>query len=425
METNITNIFARQILDSRGNPTVEVEVKTEKGFGRAKVPSGASTGVYEAVELRDGDKKKYNGKSVYNAVNNVNNIISNKIIGMNAENQEQIDKLMIELDGTANKANLGANAILGVSLACARAASDTLNLPLHRYLSGKYSQNKDCLMPVPMMNVLNGGKHAGSKLQMQEFMIMPVGEDSFSDALKTGVECYHELKSKIKDKYGKSAVNVGDEGGYAPPFTCPEEPLDLLVEIIEEFGGGKNNIKIAMDPAASEFYNKDSQKYGVGEKKYTSGELIDYYLDLIKTYPICSLEDALEENDFEGFAELTKKTDIQIVGDDLFVTNTKRLQEGIDKNSANALLLKVNQIGTLTESVDAFNMAHNNNYNVVVSHRSGETDDSFISDFAAGLGSGQIKTGAPARSERTEKYNQLLRIEEMEKENCLFKNPFE
>ncbi|MCK5040171.1 MAG: phosphopyruvate hydratase [Candidatus Aenigmarchaeota archaeon] len=424
MDTTIESIFGRQILDSRGNPTIEVDVKTNNGFGRAKIPSGASTGEYEAVELRDNNPDIFNGKSVMNAVNNVNDIIAKKITGMDAKEQEEIDRAMIELDGTPNKANLGANAILGVSLACARAASNSMNMQLHQYLAQKYTEHSKYIMPVPMMNVLNGGKHAGSKLQMQEFMIMPIGETSFSSALQTGVQCYHELKTKIKNKYGKSAVNVGDEGGYAPPFTCPEEPLDLLVNIIEEYGGGQDNLMIAMDPAASEFYDSQTQKYTVGQKQYSPGELIDYYADMIKTYPICSLEDPLEENDFEGFAELTGKTNIQIVGDDLFVTNTERIQEGIDKKSANALLLKLNQIGTLTESVEAFRLSKKNDFNVVVSHRSGETCDAFISDFSAGLGSGQLKTGAPARSERTEKYNQLLRIEEMEEDNCTFSNPF-
>jgi len=423
METIIKSIFARQILDSRGNPTVEVDIRTKEGFGRVNIPSGASTGQYEAVELRDNKAEIYNGKSVMNAVNNVNSIISEKLIGFDAEKQDEIDSMMIEMDETDNKAKLGANAILGVSLACARVAADSLDVPLHKYIAQKYTDNSIYTLPVPMMNVLNGGMHAGGKLQMQEFMIMPIGEETFSSALQTGVECYHQLKAKIADKYGKSAVNVGDEGGYAPPFTVPEQPLDLLVEIIDEYGGGEDKVKIAMDPAASEFYDSKTQKYAVGENHYSPGELIDYYVDMIKTYPICSLEDPLEENDFDGFAEIVKKTNIQIVGDDLFVTNTKRIQKGIDKKSANALLLKLNQIGTLSESVDAFNLAAKNGFNVVVSHRSGETCDSFISDFSVGMGSGQIKTGAPARGERTEKYNQLLRIEEAEKD-CTFKNPF-
>jgi len=406
----ITAVVAREILDSRGNPTVEVEVYTPVSMGRAAVPSGASTGTHEAVELRDGGKR-YHGKGVKRAVENVNKIIAPEIIGMDVTWQRDIDTLMIELDGTENKSNLGANAILGVSLAVAKAAANALGLPLYQYIGGTNAY----VMPVPMSNVINGGVHAGNELDFQEFMIMPVGAKSFREGIRWVSETYHTLKKVIAEKYGKNATNVGDEGGFAPPLREPSEALDLLTEAIEETGykvGGE--IAFALDPASSEFFDEAKGKYVVAGKEYDRGELLELYKELVSTYPIVSLEDPFHEEDWEGFVEITKELGkkIQIVGDDIFVTNPKRIRKAIELGAANALLLKVNQIGTLSEAIDAAYTAYRAGYGVVVSHRSGETDDPFIADLAVALNTGQIKTGAPARMDRNAKYNQLIRIEE-------------
>ncbi|CAB3287136.1 enolase [Methanocaldococcus lauensis] len=403
----IKDIVAREVIDSRGNPTVEVEVITKgKGYGSAIVPSGASTGTHEALELRD-KEQRFGGKGVLMAVENVNSIIKPEIIGYDARMQREIDNIMIELDGTPNKSKLGANAILAVSLAVAKAAASTAKIPLYKYLGGFNS----FVMPVPMMNVINGGKHAGNDLDLQEFMIMPVGALSISEAVRMGSEVYHVLKKVIEEKYGKNAINVGDEGGFAPPLKTSREALDLLTESVKKAGYEcGEDIVFALDAAASEFY-KDGY-YHVEGKKLSREELLDYYKALVEEYPIVSIEDPFHEEDFEGFAIITKELDIQIVGDDIFVTNVERLRKGIEMRAGNALLLKVNQIGTLSEAIDAANLAFRNGYGVIVSHRSGETEDTTISDLAVALNSGQIKTGAPARGERTAKYNQLIRIEQ-------------
>lgn len=406
----ITGIVAREILDSRGNPTVEVDVYTPVAMGRAAVPSGASTGIHEALELRDGGKR-YHGKGVKRAVENVNKIIAPELLGMDVTLQRDIDMLMLELDGTENKSNLGANAILGVSLAVAKAAANSLGMPLYRYLGGANAY----ILPVPMSNVINGGAHAGNDLDFQEFMIMPVGAKSFREAIQMVSETYHSLKKILMEKYGKLAVNVGDEGGFAPPMKEVTEPLDALVKAIEESGYKVGDeIAFALDVASSEFYEEEKNVYVVGGKEYTREELIDLYKELISTYPIVSIEDPVQEEDFEGFAMVTKELGkkVQLVGDDIFVTNVKRLKKGIEMGAGNALLLKVNQIGTLSEAIDAAYLAFRAGYGVVVSHRSGETEDSTIADIAVALNAGQIKTGAPARSDRNAKYNQLLRIEE-------------
>ncbi|BAA31069.1 phosphopyruvate hydratase [Pyrococcus horikoshii] len=404
----ITAIVAREILDSRGNPTVEVDVHTPIAMGRAAVPSGASTGTHEAVELRDGGKR-YHGKGVRRAVENVNKIIAPELIGMDVRWQREIDKLLIELDGTENKSNLGANAILAVSLAVAKAAANSLELPLYQYLGGVNAY----VLPVPLSNVINGGVHAGNELDFQEFMIMPIGASSFREAIRWVSETYHVLKRVIMGKYGKNAVNVGDEGGFAPPMKEVTEPLDALIKAIEEAGYKPGDeIALAIDAASSEFF-KDG-KYIVGGKEYTREELLDLYKELVSTYPIVSIEDPFHEEDWEGFVMITNELGkkIQIVGDDLFVTNPRRLKKGIELGAANALLLKVNQIGTLTEAMDAAYTAFRAGYSVIVSHRSGETEDTTIADLAVALNAGQIKTGAPARSDRNAKYNQLIRIEE-------------
>ncbi len=404
----ITEVYAREILDSRGNPTVEVEVYTPVAMGRAKVPSGASTGTHEAVELRDGEKR-YLGKGVRRAVENVNKIIAPEIVGFDVRWQRDIDELMIELDGSDNKSNLGANAILGVSLAVARAAAESVGLPLYQYIGGTNAY----VLPVPMSNVINGGVHAGNELDFQEFMIMPVGAPSFREGIRWVSETYHVLKAVIAEKYGKDATNVGDEGGFAPPMKEPNEPFDVLIKAIEEAGYKPGEeIAFAMDPAASEFFHDG--KYVVDGKGYTSEELLEVYKELIGTYPIVSLEDPFHEEDFEGFALITKELGgkIQIVGDDIFVTNVRRIRKGIEMKAATALLLKVNQIGTLSEAIDAAYTAYRAGWGVVVSHRSGETDDPFIADLTVALNTGQIKTGAPARMDRNSKYNQLIRIEE-------------
>ncbi|MBO6039560.1 MAG: phosphopyruvate hydratase [Acidaminococcaceae bacterium] len=406
----ITQVYAREILDSRGNPTVEVEVILEDGtMGRAAVPSGASTGVHEAVELRDGDKKRYVGKGVMKAVENVNDIIAEALIGLDATRQIEIDEMLIRLDETPNKAKLGANAILGVSMAVAKAAANYVGLPLYQYLGGTNAHE----LPVPMMNILNGGSHADNNVDIQEFMIMPVGAKSFSECLRMNVEIYHALKGILKGK-GLS-TGLGDEGGFAPNLESNAEALDVIMEAIEKAGykAGKD-IMLAMDVAASEFY-KDGKYHMLAEgAPKTSTQMVNYLADLVAKYPIISIEDGLAEDDWKGWAALTKKLGgkVQLVGDDLFVTNAARLQMGIDKGVANAILIKVNQIGTLTETFRAVELAKRHGYTAIVSHRSGETEDVTMSDIAVALNAGQIKSGAPARTDRVAKYNQLLRIEE-------------
>lgn len=409
----INKIAAREILDSRGNPTIEVDVFTRNRMGRASVPSGTSTGSNEAVELRDKDNSRYCGMGVLKAVENVTNIISPEIIGLDARSQEEIDKKMIEMDGTHNKSILGANAILGVSLATAKAAAKELKKPLFRYLGG---EDNTMILPVPMMNLLNGGKHAGNDLSIQEFLIIPIGADKFSEAIRIGVEIYQNLKGVLVDRFGKRGINVGDEGGFAPPFKKVSDALDALSNATKRAGYNLGeDIVFALDAAATEFYDNESMKYFIDGKKISQESLIDYYCKLVDRYPIISIEDPLHEEDFQGFTDITKKIGrkTQIVGDDIFVTNVNRLTKGIKQGAANAFLLKLNQIGTLTESRNAANLCFKNNYNVIVSHRSGETEDTTIADLSVALSVGQIKTGAPARSERTAKYNRLLRIEEM------------
>ncbi|MDX9696547.1 MAG: phosphopyruvate hydratase [Bacteroidales bacterium] len=407
----IAGIHARQILDSRGNPTVEVEVVTSEGvIGRAAVPSGASTGVHEAVELRDGDKSQYMGRGVTKAVENVNTIINDELQGFFVDEQASIDKALIDLDGTENKGNLGANAILGVSLAAARAASIEYGMPLYRYIGGVNANT----LPIPMMNILNGGQHADNKIDIQEFMIMPVGAEKFSDALRMGTEVFHNLKSVLKSK-GHS-TNVGDEGGFAPNLESNEEAIEVVLEAIKKAGykAGKD-IYIALDPAASSFYDKKKKVYHFEStnKDYTSSQMVDYWKKWVKDYPILSIEDGMDEEDWDGWKELNKALGdkIQIVGDDLFVTNVKHLQRGIKEKAANSILIKVNQIGSLTETINAVRMASENAFTSIISHRSGETEDTTIADLAVALNTGLIKTGSASRSDRIAKYNQLLRIE--------------
>ncbi len=403
----IKEVTAREILDSRGNPTVEVEVKLDNGFiGRAAVPSGASTGAFEAVELRDGGKR-YLGKGVEIAIKNINEKISKVVIGLKAEEQRVLDEKMISLDGTKNKSVLGANAILGVSLATARAASLSANQSLFKFLGG----NEAKILPVPMMNILTGGSHADTNVDIQEFMVAPIGADTFKESLRWGAEIYHSLKSVLKKK--GLVTSIGDEGGFAPNLASNRAALDLILEAVEIAGfKAGSDIALAMDVAATEFYEDGS--YNFEGKKLTSDQMISYYSELVSAYPLVSIEDPLDEDDWAGWAKLTSELGqkVQIVGDDLFVTNPERLQRGIDSNTANALLVKVNQIGSLTETIDAVNLAHKNGYRSMMSHRSGETEDTTIADLAVALNCGQIKTGAPARSERVAKYNQLLRIEE-------------
>ena len=415
----ITDVYAREIMDSRGNPTVEVEVYLEDGtIGRAAVPSGASTGQFEAVELRDGESPRYLGKGVLQAVANVNDIIGPAILGFDASEQVAIDRIMIELDGTPNKAKLGANAILGVSMAVARAAAESYDLPLFQYLGGTNAKE----LPVPMMNILNGGAHADNNVDIQEFMIMPIGATSFMEALRYCAEVYHTLKGVLKAK--GLATGVGDEGGFAPNLGSNEEALQVITEAIEKAGlvVGKD-IVFAIDAASSEFY-KDGKYHLAGEGKVkTAAEMVEYYAELCEKYPIYSIEDGLAEEDWEGWKLLTDRLckTVQLVGDDLFVTNTERLSRGIKEDTANAILIKVNQIGTLTETFDAIEMAKRAGYTAVISHRSGETEDSTIADIAVAVNAGQIKTGAPARSERVAKYNQLLRIEDMLAETAQYR----
>jgi len=407
----IANIEARQILDSRGNPTVEVEVLTQEGvLGRAAVPSGASTGVHEAVELRDGDKNVYGGKGVLKAVKNINDILNNEMRGMYVFDQKQIDKFMIDLDGTPNKANLGANAILGVSMAVARAAAATLGQPMYKYVGGMNSYT----LPVPMMNILNGGSHADNKIDIQEFMVMPIGASSFSEGLRMGVEIFHTLKDVLKKK--GFSTNVGDEGGFAPNLGSNEEAIETVLTAVEKAGYiPGDEIMIALDPAASEFYDKEKGLYILEStnQKLNSDEMVGFWEDWVNKYPIASIEDGLDEDDWKGWKLMTDKLGdrLQIVGDDLFVTNTQRLERGISEGVANSILIKVNQIGTLTETFEAIEMARRNKYSTVISHRSGETEDTTIADLAVAWGTKQIKTGSASRSDRIAKYNQLLRIE--------------
>jgi enolase len=410
----IAEVFARQILDSRGNPTVEVDVVTDDGaFGRAAVPSGASTGVHEAVELRDNDKKTYVGKGVLKAVSNVNDVIAPELIGYDVADQTGIDELMIGLDGTENKNKLGANALLAVSMAVAKAAAEEAGLPLFRYIGGTNAKT----LPVPMMNILNGGAHADNKIDFQEFMVMPVGATSFSEGLRWGVEIFHALKSVLKKK-GYS-TNVGDEGGFAPNIQSNEEAIETVLAAIDAAGyKAGSQIFIAMDAANSELWNANKNKYVFHKsdgKEMSSEELVKYWENWVRQYPIISIEDGMAEDDWEGWKMLTQSigNKVQLVGDDLFVTNVKRLSQGIDQHIANALLVKVNQIGTVTETINAVTMAQHNGYNTIMSHRSGETEDTTIADLAVALNCGQIKTGSASRTDRMAKYNQLIRIEEL------------
>lgn len=410
--SRIIDVYGREVLDSRGNPTVEVEVYTEDGgFGRALVPSGASTGEYEAVELRDGDKSRYLGKGVQKAVNNINDIIAKEVVGMEVTDQIGIDRTMIDLDGTKNKGKLGANAILGVSLATARAAADELGLALYQYLGGFNAKE----MPVPMMNIINGGEHADNNVDIQEFMILPVSAKSFKEAIRMGAEIFHALKGVLNAKGYNTAV--GDEGGFAPNLGSNEEAIQVIMEAIEKAGyKSGDDVRIGMDAASSEFYNKETKKYELkGEgRELTSEEMVELYASWVEKYPIITIEDGCDENDWDGHKLLTEKlgNKIQLVGDDLFVTNTEKLSEGIEKGIANSILIKVNQIGTLTETFDAIEMAKKAGYTAVVSHRSGETEDSTIADIAVATNAGQIKTGSASRTDRIAKYNQLLRIED-------------
>ncbi|WP_263384939.1 phosphopyruvate hydratase [Granulicella arctica] len=410
--TEIVSIHAREILDSRGNPTVEADVVLDGGArGRAAVPSGASTGEHEAVELRDGDMEHYLGKGVLNAVENVETILSPELAGMDATNQRLIDATMISIDGTENKSRLGANAILAVSMACARASAEALKIPLYRYLGGVNA----CILPTPMMNILNGGSHADSNVDFQEFMVMPVGAETFSDALRWGTEVFHTLKGVLKKKGYSTAV--GDEGGFAPSLKSNAEAIELILEAIELAGYRPGeDIALALDPAASEFYNKETGRYVFkksDKSEKTSAEMVNFWESWVRQYPIVSLEDGLAEDDWDGWKLMTEQIgDVQLVGDDLFVTNTRRLREGIEKKVANSILIKVNQIGTVSETLEAIEVARRYGYTSIISHRSGETEDTFIADLAVGTGAGQIKTGSASRTDRIAKYNQLLRIEE-------------
>lgn len=409
----ISEVHARQILDSRGNPTIEVDVVTDEGaMGRAAVPSGASTGIHEAAELRDNDKKLYMGKGVLQAVKNVNDTIAEKLLGFEVSEQALTDKMLIDLDGTPNKTKLGANAILAVSMAVAKAAALEANLPLYRYMGGTNART----LPIPMMNILNGGAHADNKIDFQEFMVMPIGASSFSEGLRWGVEIFHTLKSVLKKK--GFSTNVGDEGGFAPDIQSNEEAIDTVMTAIDAAGfkAGKQ-VSIAMDPAVSEMYDSSKKEYHFHKsdgKKLSIEKMVDYWANWVKNYPIISIEDGMAEDDWDGWKLLTETigTKCQLVGDDLFVTNVTRIQQGIDKNIANGLLVKVNQIGTLTETINAVTLAQHNGYNTIMSHRSGETEDTTIADLAVALNCGQIKTGSASRTDRIAKYNQLIRIEE-------------
>lgn len=412
--TTIVDVYAREILDSRGNPTLEVEVELESGvFGRAAVPSGASTGEHEAVELRDGDKSRYGGKGVLKAVENVNEKIAEELVDFDARDQVAIDQFLIALDGTENKGNLGANAMLGVSLACAKAAAEQLGLPLYRYIGGTNAKT----LPVPMMNILNGGKHADNNVDFQEFMVMPIGAPNFAEALRMGAETFHALKSVLAKKGYNTAV--GDEGGFAPNLKSNEEAIEVILEAIEKAGYKVGEeIAIALDPAASEFFMKEKKAYhlfkSAPNKKISIEKMVDYWAGWAKKYPIVSMEDCMAEDDWDGWKLLTDKigSKVQLVGDDIFVTNTERLAKGIEMGVANSILIKVNQIGTLTETLDCIELAKTNGYTNVISHRSGETEDTTIADIAVATNAGQIKTGSASRTDRVAKYNQLLRIED-------------
>ena len=411
MNPNIEKIYAREILDSRGNPTVEVDVITEsRHFGRAAVPSGASTGEHEAIELRDLDKNRYLGRGVRKAVKNINSIISDALIGFDVTKQSEIDNMMIELDGTKNKSKLGANAILGVSLAAKNASAKVLNIPLFQ----NFSENTNYILPIPMMNILNGGSHANNSVDIQEFMIIPFGSNTFSEALQMGTEVFHQLKSVLNTKGMNTAV--GDEGGFAPNLSSNEEAIEIILESISKagFNPGKD-IRLALDVAASELYDNGSYKLASENKNLDTGEMVRYLIELVKKYPIASIEDGLDENDWDGWRQLTSEigNDVQIVGDDLTVTNIDKLQRSINEKSMNAILIKLNQIGTVTETIQAIEMAKDAGFGAVISHRSGETEDTTIADLAVSMGMGQIKTGSASRTDRVCKYNQLLRIEEI------------
>lgn len=416
----ITDVFAREILDSRGNPTIEVEVYLEDGsMGRAGVPSGASTGAFEAVELRDGDKSRYLGKGVQNAVDNVNEIIAPELEGWDAYDQVGIDKMMKDLDGTPNKAKLGANAILGVSIAVAKAAAESTGLSLYEYIGGTNAKT----LPVPMMNIMNGGAHADNNVDIQEFMVMPVGATSFKEALRWGAEIYHSLKAVLKSK--GLATGIGDEGGFAPNLPTNEDALKVIMEAIEKAGYKPGEqIKLALDVAANELFDEKTGKYTLASegREFTAAELVDYYAGLVEKYPIISIEDGLAEDDWSAWQLMVEKLGdkIQIVGDDLYVTNTERLSRGIKEKASNSILIKLNQIGSITETLDAIEMAKRAGFTTISSHRSGETADSTIADLAVAVNTGQIKTGAPARTDRIEKYNQLLRIEEQLGDNAVY-----
>ena len=411
MNSNIEKIYAREILDSRGNPTIEVDVITEsRYFGRASVPSGASTGEHEAIELRDLDKNRYLGRGVRKAIRNINSIISDALIGFDVTKQSEIDNLMIELDGTKNKSKLGANAILGVSLAAKHASAKVLNIPLFQ----NFSENTNYILPMPMMNILNGGSHANNSVDIQEFMIIPFGSNTFSEALQMGTEVFHQLKSVLNTKGMNTAV--GDEGGFAPNLSSNEEAIEIILESISKagFNPGKD-IRLALDVAASELYDNGSYKLASENKNLDTGEMVRYLIELVKKYPIASIEDGLDENDWVGWSQLTSEigNDVQIVGDDLTVTNIDKLQRSINEKSMNAILIKLNQIGTVTETIQAIEMAKDAGFGAVISHRSGETEDTTIADLAVAMGMGQIKTGSASRTDRVCKYNQLLRIEEI------------
>jgi enolase len=407
----IEKTVSREVLDSRGNPTVQVDLHTKSGFGRFSVPSGASKGHLEALEIRDGDRQRYAGLGVQKAVENVNKILGPKIEGLDSREQEKIDRTLIKLDGTENKGNLGANAILGVSIAVARASADSAKSPLYRALAG----GRKPILPMPLMNIINGGKHAGNHLSFQEFMVIPAGFRTYKDALRCGSEIYHALRLRLEAKYGKSAINVGDEGGFAPPINSVEEALGQINDAVDEAGYSPGqNVILGIDAAADSFYDQKAGTYGVDGREIDSEELLELYAGLQEKFPLKSIEDPFHDEDFQNFSRITKKlgSRVQVVGDDLFVTNIKRVAQGIRVKAANALLVKINQIGTLTETIEAVEMARKANLGLVISHRSGETEDNSIADISVALATGQIKAGAPARGERTSKYNRLLLIEE-------------
>ena len=421
-EFRIEKILSREVLDSRANPTVQVDLYTAFGFGRFSVPSGKSKGRLEAIELRDGDNQRYTGLGVQKAVENVNSILGPKILGLDSREQEKIDKILIDLDGTYNKARLGANAILGVSIALARASADTAKSPLYRALAG----GRKPILPLPLMNILNGGQHAGNDLSFQEFMVMPAGFGTLKEALRCGAEVYHALRVRLEAKYGKAATNVGDEGGFAPPISSVEEALGQINDAVEEAGYSPGqNVILGIDAAADSFYNDKDRTYAVDGREIDPDELLELYISLQEKFPLKSIEDPFHDEDFENFSRITKKlgAKLQIVGDDLFVTNIKRVAQGIRVKAANALLVKINQIGTLTETIEAVEMARKADYRLVLSHRSGETEDNSIADISVGLATGQIKAGAPARGERTSKYNRLLLIEEELASSARFYGP--